>query len=317
MTYITVFVLLSLVAWAYLIIADKLNIIDQPNDRSSHNYITVRGAGILFPVSVLFYLLFDQFSYNYFIIGLLLIGLVSFWDDVKGVRNILRFLVHLIAVTLIYVDVNLFTYSIPLLLLAYVLTIGWINAFNFMDGINGITVFYGAAILIPLWILADDSSFLGLIQIIMLSLIIFGFQNVRKRALAFCGDVGSVTLAYILAFLLICFMHRDQTFLYILILSVYGVDSVLTIFHRLFKKENIFQAHRSHLYQDMTSRLGYSHIFVSAIYGIVQLIISIITIYFIAPLSPAFQWLFGIFILLSLTLFYIIYKQKIEQATAL
>jgi len=295
-------------------IADKLNIIDKPNERSSHNYITVRGAGILFPIAFILASFFFQFKYIYLFIGVLLVSSISLLDDLKGVKNSIRFIFHIIAVSLMFYDLGLFGQSLPITIIAYIISLGWINAFNFMDGINGITVFYSTSVLLSVLFLLDEPNFVLLVNLMLMSLFIFGLQNVRKKALAFCGDIGSVSLAFILAFLIIYLMLRDHTFLYILFLSVYGVDSVLTILHRLIKRENIFKAHRSHLYQYMTNKCGYSHIFVSAIYSAVQLSISLLTVFFISSLSTEFQWLSGILILFALSLFYILYKRKIEQS---
>ncbi|QGW28754.1 hypothetical protein [Phnomibacter ginsenosidimutans] len=130
---------LCLVAVAYLRMADKLNIIDKPNQRSSHTRITVRGGGVIFPVSLLLYSIVHGFPYLYFIAGLTLIAVISFADDLKHQSRKLRLAVHFAAVSLLLFQVNEMSLPYWLLPILFVLSIGVINAYNFMDGINGIT----------------------------------------------------------------------------------------------------------------------------------------------------------------------------------
>ena len=130
-------------------------------------------------------------------------------------------------------------------------TIGWINAFNFMDGINGITVLYSLSILVVSYYLNTQIYFMqtSLLLYTGIGLVVFGFYNVRKIAKSFAGDVGSVSIAFILAYIVINLIIYTKNWQYILIVSVYGIDTIVTLVQRLIRKENIFKAHRSHLYQ--------------------------------------------------------------------
>lgn len=92
----------------YFKIADKFNIIDKPNERSSHTQITLRGGGVIFYFGALLFFLISDFQYPYFILGLSLMALVSFLDDVFTLSNKIRLLVHLISVILMFVQIGLF-----------------------------------------------------------------------------------------------------------------------------------------------------------------------------------------------------------------
>ena len=128
----------------YFKIADRYNIIDKPNERSSHKGIVIRGAGIIFPIAFIIPVIIqNQWSEIYLIsIGLLLISIISFLDDVLTLNNKVRLSIHFLAVALLMSQLNVFNnywYVIPF---TFIVTVGVINAYNFMDGINGITALY-------------------------------------------------------------------------------------------------------------------------------------------------------------------------------
>ena len=92
---------------------------------------------------------------------------------------------------------------------------------------------------------------------------------------------------------------------YVLLVSIYGIDSLLTIIQRLVKGENIFQAHRSHLYQYLANEVKVPHVAVSSIYAIIQLVLNIGLVFFILPYD---NYLYSIFYLVLQGLFYILVK---------
>jgi len=134
----------------YFKLADHFRIIDHPNTRSSHTEVTIRGGGIIFPIALLLFPLYFGTANSWFLIGLFLISAISFADDIKHVNNKLRLTIHLVAVGLLFYQLNLFGLSWYLILFAFFFTIGTINAINFMDGINGITGGYGLITLLTL-----------------------------------------------------------------------------------------------------------------------------------------------------------------------
>ncbi|RYY06409.1 MAG: glycosyltransferase family 4 protein [Sphingobacteriaceae bacterium] len=262
----------------YFKIAAYYNIIDKPNHRSSHTKLTIRGGGIIFPFALILYAVLAKLQYPYFISGLFLISVISFLDDVRELSSKIRILIHLAAVMLMFIQVGMFTFSNYWILLGLIFVIGVINAINFMDGINGITGGYGLITLITLYYI--NLNFVrftadGLLITSILAVLVFNFFNFRVKAKCFAGDVGSVSLAFIIVFFLLLLITKTENISYILLLLVYGLDAITTIIFRLIRKENIFKAHRSHFYQYLANERKLSHLSVSGIYMLFQGLINL------------------------------------------
>lgn len=273
MIYITLLFLFIGIELIYFKIADYYNIIDKPNSRSSHSSITLRGGGIIFPIAILIASLLGYVSWTV-VLAVVLVAVVSFIDDIKPLSQLPRFASHAIAIGLIFYDLNLFAQAIWILPIIFILLIGWVNAFNFMDGINGITVLYAFVAIVSFSFLSINQDSLPVLITMGLSCCAFGVFNVRKKAKTFAGDVGSISMALFLGYFMIKTILDSGQIGYLLFLSVYGIDAIITIFTRIKKKENIFEPHRSHLYQYLANELGYSHILVSLIYAGIQLVIN-------------------------------------------
>lgn len=266
----------------YFRIANYYNIIDKPNHRSSHSKITLRGGGIIFPISLFLYPLYFGYEFKYFLIGLLLIGFISFIDDIKPVANRLRIIFHLTAVGLMFYQLELFHLPFYWILLALFVVIGSINAINFMDGINGITGGYSIiTVLTLLYININTVTYSSstLLITVLVSIGVFNFFNFRSRAKCFAGDVGSVSIAFIIMFFLLQLITKTANLGYLLLLLIYGLDTVTTIIFRIIRKENIFDAHRSHFYQYWANERGISHLIVAALYAIIQLFINFLVVF--------------------------------------
>ena len=277
MIYLLLFTLLFALQLLYFRIANKLNIIDKPNERSSHSRITLRGGGIVFWISVLMYFVISGFANPWFFAGLTLISAISFADDITPQSPKLRLMVQFVALMLMCVQWQLFDYSWFFVVLALIVGVGVMNAFNFMDGINGITGGYSMAVLVSLWYVNNYQIFFvdnDLIYIVFIALLVFNFFNFRIKAKCFAGDVGAVSAAFILIFMLGLLIVKTGDFSYIAFLLVYGVDSVLTIIHRILLKENITEPHRKHLYQLLSNEMKVPQLLVSSIYAVLQLLIS-------------------------------------------
>ena len=281
-SFLVLVVLLSL----YFKLADKYNIIDKPNERSSHSEVTIRGGGVLFPISILIWSLVEG-VYNPFIVGLLCISIISFIDDCKPLSNKIRLSIHFISIGLLLYQLGFAEYSFIAWGLGLLFVGGWINAYNFMDGINGITVLYSLSIVVVCFYLNTEINYIqdSLLLYTAMALFVFGFYNVRKRAKSFAGDVGSVSMAFILAYILVSLMLYSGNWQYVLLVSVYGIDTLVTIIQRLLKKEQIFKAHRSHLYQYLANEMKLPHVLVSIIYAIAQLVLNAGLVFFIIPLK--------------------------------
>ncbi|MCK8141434.1 UDP-GlcNAc--UDP-phosphate GlcNAc-1-phosphate transferase [Flavobacterium sp. I-SCBP12n] len=278
MEYIVLFILFIAIELIYFKIADKFDIIDKPNARSSHTAVTLRGGGIIFPVAVIIACFLGYVSWE-IAVAVTLVGIISFIDDIKPLSQWPRFASHVIAVGLVFYDLNLFSEAIWLLPIIFILMIGWMNAFNFMDGINGITVLYSLIAILSFAILPVNQVDLPLLITMGLSGLVFGIFNVRKKAKTFAGDVGSISMALFLGFLMIKTIIETQQLGFILFFSVYGIDAVITIINRLTKRENIFQAHRSHLYQYLANEKGFPQVLVAISYALIQLFINVSVIY--------------------------------------
>jgi len=315
MIYIIFFLLLSLASLIYYKYAQKAKILDNPNQRSSHTTPTIRGGGIVFFAAVLLFFIYKFSSSQtipnpYFLSGFLLLSILGFIDDKKELSATIRFPFQLIAVALILFDAGLFTSNLPIWLqiTGFIIAVGFVNAFNFMDGINGITGFYTLAIILPVLYLNHtypvfDNNFF---YVIIIAILVFGFYNFRKNALMFAGDIGSMSLAAVILFWLTKMMIAIHSPLLLALVVVYGVDSALTILNRLRHKENIFEAHRWHLYQKFGDIWAWSHLKTALVYMSLQLIISFLIINFLKP-DIYFQIiiLIGVYLMVSLLYFFI------------
>ena len=321
MMYFAVFLVLFVLELIYFKIADRYNIIDKPNHRSAHTEITLRGGGVIFPIAFLLFLgsqIIQQKSLispqNYFIfgIGLLAICIISFIDDILDLSSKIRLVFHFISVSLLLCFINAFQllpiWSIPIL---FIVIIGILNAYNFMDGINGMTGLYSLVTLSSLLYINQrvfefvDQNF---IIYPILASFVFLFFNFRKKAKCFMGDIGSMGIAFWVLGLLGLLIIKTQELKYLLFLTVYGVEVVLTILQRLKSKENIFEAHRRHLYQLFSNEKKISHLIVSSVYAFLQLLINITVILLNLPI-----WIIFVVIIIPSLILYIITKAKIEK----
>ena len=304
MYYVIVLVLLFTAELFYFKIADKCNIIDKPNERSSHSRITLRGGGIIFYFGVLAYFVSNEWEYPWFMLALTLITFISFVDDIRSTSQGLRLVFHFSAMALLFYQWGLFSLSWWWIIIALIVCTGIINAYNFMDGINGITGGYSLVVLGGLaYINASIVPFVEpvFIYTVLCGVLVFCFFNFRKKAKCFAGDVGSVSIAFILLFLIGKLIIQTGDFSWIILLSVYGVDSVLTIIHRLMLHENIGLPHRKHMYQLMANELKMPHVVVSGIYMTVQVIVIMGYMYF---LNHGYIYLSCTILLLSVCLLY-------------
>jgi len=312
MTWIIAFVLLLILELAYFRAAVYWSIVDKPNARSSHSYLTIRGGGVVFLLGFVAWQIQAGFSHPLSLLALVLIGAVSFWDDIRSLPNSLRLGTQLLGTILVFYELQLFdNFGIGYLLVFLVLIIGTINAYNFMDGINGITGLYSLLAMVSMSWLNQKLSFIDGDFFIwtVTALVVFLIFNFRKQAKCFAGDVGSIGIAFLIIFALIQLIQATGNLAYILFLAVYGVDSALTILHRLLRKENIFQAHRMHLYQLLVNQRGLPHRLVSIIYMVVQLLINL-AILLLIPDDWSY-WLVFVVVLLPLVIGYLALKYQL------
>lgn len=332
LTYSIIFVLLLILELLYFRIADKCNIIDKPNERSSHSTIVLRGGGIIFMLGLWIWSWLYGFSYPWFLAAVTLIAGVSFVDDIRSLPDLVRLVAQFVAMGLTlfelfcmpgqFLESASWWMVVAFVVMGMVIFVGASNIINFMDGINGITGGYAAAVLVPLLIVNEGAmlkavngavSFVpsSLIITVLLADVVFCLFNFRQKGKAKCfaGDVGSIGIAFLLLFLIggLVMMTGDVT--YFIFLLVYGVDGCLTICHRIMLHENLGEAHRKHAYQLMANELKIGHVTVSLIYMGIQLVISLGFIYLI-PNTIVAHWVYlvGMFVMLAVA--YVLFKKK-------
>ncbi|MFN5428358.1 MAG: hypothetical protein ACK5BO_10000 [Bacteroidota bacterium] len=267
----------------YIMIARKLQLTDVPSLRSSHKDVTITGAGFIFPIAFFLPLAFtgEFIHYRSTLTGLLLISLVSFSDDLKSVHPIIRVTVQVIAVSLLLWQTGgLFKMKPWQIVPGFILVVGIINSYNFMDGINGMNALYSISMIGILWILrASGIHFLPVLPVfysLMSALLAFSLFNVRKKAICFSGDVGSISIAYIISLMIIQVMIATDSEVWILLFGVYGLDSVGTIVLRIIRGEKVWMPHRTHFYQYLVNERKWPHVQVSLIYASLQFLLSFI-----------------------------------------
>ena len=298
----------------YFKIADKCNIIDKPNERSSHSSVVLRGGGIIFLFGIWIWSIFYGFQYPWLLASVTLAAGISFVDDIRSLPDSVRLVVQFTAMGLMFQQLDILHLEMWwIVLLALIVCVGASNVINFMDGINGITAGYSLAVLIPLLIMNHKIGFIdeSFLVVVILSVLVFSVFNFRERGKAKCfaGDVGSVGIAFIMLFAIGKLVLATGDVTWLLFLLVYGVDGCLTIAHRIMLHENLGEAHRKHAYQLMANELKMSHIVVSGIYMALQLIVSLGFIY-VCPNSVLAHWAYlgGAFAVLSVA--YVAFKKK-------
>ena len=306
----------------YFRIADKCNIIDKPNQRSSHSSIVLRGGGIIFVLGLWIWAAFFGFHNIWCLIAVTLVAGVSFIDDIHSLPDSVRLVAQFAAMALMFYQLDMLHWNMWwIILIAMIVCVGASNIINFMDGVNGITGAYAMASLLPLFLLNKELGFAdeSLIAVVALADIVFCCFNFRPKGKAKCfaGDVGSIGVAYILLFLIGSLILATGDVTYLILLLVYGVDGCLTICHRILLHENLGEAHRKHAYQLMANELRIGHVKVASFYALLQLAVSLGFIYLCPALASAtglslvaWHWIYLAAALALLSLAYVLFKKK-------
>ncbi len=314
MTYLIIFVLLLAAELVYFRIADKFNIIDKPNERSSHSTIVLRGGGIIFLIGAWVWSAFFGFDYPWFLAGLTLVAGVSFVDDIRSLPDSVRLVAQFAAAAMAFYQLGILHWSMWwIVLVALIVYVGATNVINFMDGINGITAGYSLAVLLPLMAVNMDGGYVeqSLIVSTVLASLVFCVFNFRPKGKAKCfaGDVGSIGIAFIMLFLLGNVVIKTEDITWLIFLLVYGVDGCLTIVHRIMLHENLGEAHRKHAYQLMANELKIGHVKVTSLYMVMQLAVSLGFIY-LCPDTMLCHWMYLIGALAILAVAYVLFMKK-------
>ena len=322
LTYLIITALLLAAELVYFRIADRFNIIDKPNQRSSHSSIVLRGGGIIFVLGLWIWAAFFGFQNIWFLIAVTLVAGISFMDDIHSLPDSVRLVAQFAAMALMFYQLDILHWNMWwIILIAMIVCVGASNIINFMDGINGITGAYALASLLPLFLLNKKIGFTdeSLILVVALADLVFCCFNFRPKGKAKCfaGDVGSIGVAYILLFLIGSLILATGDVTYLIFLLVYGVDGCLTIVHRILLHENLGEAHRKHAYQLMANELKIGHVKVASFYALLQLAVSLGFIYLCPMLSTAtelslvaWHWIYLVVALVALAVAYVLFMRK-------
>ena len=331
-TYGIIFIILLVLELVYFKIADKCNIIDKPNERSSHSTIVLRGGGIIFMLGLWIWAAFSSagllntglgFGYPWFLAAVTLIAGVSFVDDIRSLPDSVRLVAQFVAMGLMFYQLDMLHWDMWwVVIIALIVCVGASNVINFMDGINGITGGYALSVLLPLLLINNGAAgcdlnaqvaFVptSLIMTVILADVVFCLFNFRPKGKAKCfaGDVGSIGIAFILLFMIGQLIMKTGDVTYLIFLLVYGVDGCLTIIHRIMLHENLGEAHRKHAYQLMANELKIGHVTVSLIYMVLQMAVSLGFIY-LCPNTTVAHWVYLAAALVVLAIAYILFKKK-------
>jgi len=294
----------------YIMIANYFGILDKPNFRSSHQKSTARGGGIIFPLAAIFFLQYNIAANLIFGASLLFISIISFIDDVRSINIKIRLVIQSIAVIglLIALNISLHWIYFPIL---FVVIIGIINAYNFMDGVNGITVLYSLVTISSLFWVNNNIQYLQsslFFVSVLVGLIVFSFFNLRCRAICFAGDVGSVSMAFVICYLLFSLILKSGSIYWLFFLALYGIDTIFTIGCRICRNESLVEAHRSHFYQYLANERQWGHIKVAFLYAILQGILNVLIVYGFSKGSFFLVFLFLIVIVLIYVIFRFLYE---------
>lgn len=323
-TYVIIAVIMLIVERVYFKVADHFNIIDRPNERSSHSTIVLRGGGIIYLLAILIWTAFYGFEYPWFFVAVTIAAGMSFVDDIHSLPDSVRLVGQFAGMGMLIWQ--LFAASsgsviaeselwvkVLFVLASLVVCVGATNIYNFMDGINGITAGYSLAVLLPLFFLNRSSEFVSesLIVVVILADLVFSVFNFRPKGKAKCfaGDVGSVGIAFILLFMIGMLIMRTGDLTWLVLLIVYGMDGCCTIIHRIMLHENLGEAHRKHAYQLMANELKIGHTKVSAFYMLLQMVISFVFIWVI-PSTELWHWVYAVAVMALLACAYVLFMRK-------
>lgn len=299
--YITLGLFLLAFEYAYFIFAKRLRIVDRQHHQSSHSGVIVRGGGVVFYMAFLIWSLSHDLRWGGGLLGLTIMAVVSFADDVHSISPRIRLICQFIAILVMFDHSGLLRNSFHVIIILAIACVGTMNIYNFMDGINGMTGGYSLIVALALlYVNANMVHFApqSLILYVIMAIVIFNLFNFRSRAKCFAGDVGSLSIGFIIVYFVLVLAIKGHSMSWIVMFSVYLVDGGMTILHRILLRENLMKPHKKHVYQIMANELKMPHLVVSGIYMGLQAVCCIV--YIMWPGYPSFFGIFGVLVVLYL-----------------
>ncbi len=289
------------------------------NERSSHTTFTPTAGGVIVPIAIVIFagLNFGTMTLPWWIAlsGAIVLAVMSFIDDIKPLSPTFRLIVQTIVVGSTFYQL-ITPHTIHYFLVVVICGVGTINAINFIDGIRAMLAFYGLVVLGSLLYaintLAPESMtvYSDLCLFLILAIIAFSVFNIRDKI--FAGDVGAITLGFIIVFVTVnvIFAIKDASIITFFIVAIF--DAGLTTLQRLFAGENILMPHRDFIYEVLTSRWKLPHLIVSSGYATLQLVIN--TLYFLFPYDQRWAYFITVSLMLMVAYFYIRRSPKSRHA---
>lgn len=258
--------------------ASGMGMIDNPNQRSSHLNPTPRGGGIGLVPAFIFAAIWSGVPFSFWL-SVLLLSMISFYDDFSPLSSRSRLVAQLLLAFLIVAggQGSLSPWDLLLVPFWVLFITGTSNFYNFMDGINGIAGLTGIA---SFGLLAEFSYLqTGSADPVVLALLFacvgfipFNFPYAR----VFMGDVGSVLLGFSFAGFVFIYSQDLPAFLCLVsFLFLFYADTFTTLLFRLYAGERLTQAHRRHLYQVLCNEGGITHWKVSLGYFLIQILVGV------------------------------------------
>ena len=293
------------VSWPARELLLRFGVVDWPNARSSHSHPTVRGGGVAILLSVVVVGAVGlPLSASSCVLGTMLLlavvlGIVAFIDDLRCLPAAFRFACHAVSAAGLLVALHLtqpnegMARFLFVAALAFMWVTGYTNAFNFMDGINGLATAQaliggvGTALLGGLS-LGEFSS-----PPVLFSLVIagaaLGFLPLNfPKARMFMGDVGSVPLGFLLSGVVLWVAKIAGWWLLVPLTLVHAnfvLDTGITLFRRIARGERWYEPHREHFYQRLV-RAGRSHTFATGCEMALQAIVLALMVLYLYVSPP-------------------------------
>lgn len=278
--------------------------------RSMHKHFTPTSGGLVFLLAAGMYawIMDGRIGHELWLMlgGALILGILSLIDDMHELPPVPRLIVQ-VGVTALAFNWICSPDTLHIYLIMIFCAVGFINAFNFLDGIAGMLALYGIVVvgtlLYALSVLPDaPASCLQLIPLcvcLLLALVVFAVFNLPD--LLFAGDVGSITLGYIIAYIIGLMILTTGDIAYACFALVCVFDTGLTTMQRLFAGENILLPHCQNLYQILTMHWKIPHLTVSIAYALLQLLIN--ALFFLIPAEQHPTYLLIVIAMLTVTYF--------------
>lgn len=276
LTTLIFFILAFSMTYFMRVYALKKNIIDNPNERSSHNIPTPRGGGVAVVVSyiigVILLIYLDQLSQHIgltLIVSGFIIALLGFLDDHGHINSMLRLAIHFMVAIGVVVSLggfsevkifNDFSLGFSANIIAVLFLVWLLNLYNFMDGINGIASVEAITTLMSIAVIYFILNLQLNIEILwLLTACVFGFLLWNfPKAKIFMGDACSGFLGLTLGILALIALKENLALFcaWIICLGVFIVDATFTLIRRVLSGHKMYDAHRSHAYQILSRKFN-------------------------------------------------------------